>query len=258
LDVTTSDQAREFCAHVIAREPYRLAMLARWMDGTGGPIASMDGSVDSLLPLWSWFLQFIQDDLPGVDEDVLPSSWPTPTGFEDDGPGVAESLSRERRIAYVSESLAHYVRMVIERDTGRAWWEPLLSFASGARPDRMHHSPVVVYDGGFVYAGFTTRLALIAERRGDFSRVDMARDTLLRDYAPRGRAVPGGPSLLEPFLTKAPSRRAARGARVSRGVVVHALVARGVPRPAAEPSGPAGCRAARRAARRDDPGRRSR
>jgi hypothetical protein len=176
-------------------------MLARWMTGAGGPLQQMDGSVDSLLPLWSWYLQFIQADLPGVDGAVLPSTWPSNTKFEDAGPGVQEGLSRKRRIAYVSESLEHYVRLVIERDAGRAWWEPLVSFGSGGRPDRMHHWPVIVYDRGFVYPGFTTRLAVIAERRGDYSGESEMRDTLLRAYQPRGRIVAGGPSLLAPYLT---------------------------------------------------------
>lgn len=202
MHATTSDQAREYCAHVVAREPYRLRRLARWLDSDGGPIDAMDGSVESFFSLWSWYLGFIERDLPGVESDVLPSSWPSPTQFEDDGPGVPESMSRERRIGYVSECLAHYVRLVVERDRGAAWWEPLVSVSGSGRPDRMHHSSVIVYDGGFLYPGFTTRLALIADGRGDYSGLQMIRDTLLRSYQPQGRAAPGSPSILAPYLTE--------------------------------------------------------
>src|SRR5665647_2503144 len=36
---TTREQAEEFCAHVVAREPYRLRDLAERMRATGPPVA---------------------------------------------------------------------------------------------------------------------------------------------------------------------------------------------------------------------------
>lgn len=49
---TTREQAEELARHVMALEPVRLRELAVWMHATGGPLDEMDGSVDSLVPLW--------------------------------------------------------------------------------------------------------------------------------------------------------------------------------------------------------------
>lgn len=62
---TTREQADEYCRYVLATEPWRLRDLAERMRATGGPLAQMDGSYASLVPLWRWFVAYADAGFPG-------------------------------------------------------------------------------------------------------------------------------------------------------------------------------------------------
>src|SRR5665647_165211 len=130
---TTREQAEEFCAHVVAREPYRLRDLAERMRATGGPVEAMDASVDSLVPLWEWFVGYLLAGCPGVPGGDVVSAAPFPSDGSLDG-------DRDRRRGVACEGVQHYLRLVVQRLFGRAPWEVYVPSRLAARYEihRLH------------------------------------------------------------------------------------------------------------------------
>lgn len=148
---STPEQAEEFRAHVVAREPYRLRDLAERMAATGGPVEAMDASVDSLVPLWEWFVGYLLAGLPGVPEDALPSR-ATPV----DDPTPDDRW--RRRVAVACEGLEHYVRVVLERAYAQAPWVVLEDVR-----DFRHHETLVQLPVGHFLSRTVFGLALHAQ-----------------------------------------------------------------------------------------------
>ncbi|MBX9244111.1 hypothetical protein ICW40_04725 [Actinotalea ferrariae] len=113
LRLESPERAAEFCAYTIAREPWFLAELARWMADTGGPLEQMDATAESLVPLWEWFISFVDADLPGLPADAV---WAL-------SPVVDHRLPV--RACAAGERVMHYVRLVLEHYEPEAQWTVL-------------------------------------------------------------------------------------------------------------------------------------
>lgn len=77
----SDESAAIYRAHVVARGPARLQELARVMKSSVGPIDAMDGSPNSLVPLWRWWVQYGRDGFKGtelgIDSRIRAVSAPT-------------------------------------------------------------------------------------------------------------------------------------------------------------------------------------
>lgn len=186
---TTREQAEEFCAHVVAREPYRLRDLAQRMRATGGPVEAMDASVDSLVPLWEWFVGYLLAGLPGVPDDARPSR----AGVF--APRTSDDVQMLRD-AVACEGLEHYVRLVLERLFGQAPWTVL-----DDRRDFRHHETVVKLPAGFFQPVTLVTLASNAqEDRRSARRPHALREHLLLALEAAAPEQPVAESVLAPYL----------------------------------------------------------
>lgn len=133
-DLSFSD-AQAYCEWVQRREPARLAELVRWLRATDGPIEDLDASVESLVPLWTWFLGFVYAGLPGVEDDALVGWWTEPepgqaadTGtvphgwYEPPPAGSGRPDPLARRTQYAGEAIGHYLMLVCRRLDPDAHW----------------------------------------------------------------------------------------------------------------------------------------
>jgi hypothetical protein len=116
----TSEQAAMFGRHVIAREPYLLRELASWMEQTGGPIEQMDGSLESLVPLWTWCIELATVDYLGLVDDQVPATWPE---LAQDVYAIEPSWIAIRRSEVLGDHVAHYIHLVMDRLALGACWD---------------------------------------------------------------------------------------------------------------------------------------
>ncbi len=87
------------------------------MRDTGGPLEQLDASLDSLVPLWSWFVAFWDAGLPGVPAQARPDDW------IDDGVGVdVPDLDAALRSLYAADDVGHYLHLVLRRLDPTAHW----------------------------------------------------------------------------------------------------------------------------------------
>lgn len=186
---TTREQAEQFRAHVEAREPYRLGDLAERMAATGGPVEAMDASVESLVPLWEWFVGYLLAGLPGVPEDALPSR-----------AILVDEVSAEdrwrRRLGLACEGLEHYARLVVERLHGQAPWVVLEDHR-----DFRHHETLVRLPVGYLDTGIILGVAGNAERDRFDARAPAALRLRFVEYAIDVQEQDRGPSVLAPYLS---------------------------------------------------------
>lgn len=105
-------EADRFLRHVRRTDEVRLAELARHVVAGGGPIDMLDGSIDSLLPLWSWFSAEVEAGLPSIPDDATPD--------------VSVFFGEERfpaaRVQYAAQGLAHYLLRVVRVRHPDAEW----------------------------------------------------------------------------------------------------------------------------------------
>lgn len=109
----SEEEARRFLQFVIDREPFMLSELARWMEQTGGPVDEMDGSVESLVPLWVWFVEFALDGYPTVSTDAVSTR----------NRAVSERELTDQRRHVATEPVEHYVFQVIKGIYADAHWD---------------------------------------------------------------------------------------------------------------------------------------
>lgn len=197
MTITFSDlsraQAQEFCDHVVAREDARLGDLARWVLSTGGPLGELDGSLESLVPLWEWFVTFMDVGCPGVPEGVLPSE---ARSFGEQGRDWASD-----RELFAGESIAHYVLRVVQRVDRTAHWA-----VHHQRKNAFRHRTSIIADSLKIAVVIDVPLSNMigSVRRGD-SR--SAEDTKLHfvvcanlGWQQNTPVTPRGPSILSPYL----------------------------------------------------------
>ena len=91
--------------------PIRLAELAQLLRADGQDLGQFDCSIESLLPLWTWFMNFASADFPGVPDDARSRL----QAIEEKAP----STSRAR---YASELLMHYLFEVARAHLVEARW----------------------------------------------------------------------------------------------------------------------------------------
>ncbi|QSB24277.1 hypothetical protein [Curtobacterium sp. 24E2] len=65
VSVADAHRLRDFVA---GSEQGWLTQLAHWLVATGGPIKALDFTVDSLVPLWAWYVAWYRGGLPGVPD----------------------------------------------------------------------------------------------------------------------------------------------------------------------------------------------
>jgi len=187
---------------VVAREPYRLAELADWLQRTSGPLDELDASVESLVPLWAWFLERIDAGLPEVPQDARPANW------VEDGEGRVEV--QVLRMLYAAETLAHYVRQVARRLEPPADWVVV-------KPDRRYQSfddqatVIGLRDWHIFPQNFVANLGVGAARgSADRRRPESLRDTVRLNLPEDLRALhqpPGPPVLRDLPLPAGPAPR---------------------------------------------------
>ncbi|MBH0083145.1 hypothetical protein [Salinibacterium sp. SWN167] len=102
--------------------PIRLTELAQLLQRDGQDLVQFDGSVDSLVPLWRWFISFARADFPGVPPDARSRR-----------EAVEEIIPGSSRQDYASEFLVHYLFEVAKRELRDVvWaldtWKPGMSF----------------------------------------------------------------------------------------------------------------------------------
>ena len=138
------EQADEYCEHVVAREPYHLRDLARWMRATDGPIDAMDASLASLDPLWQWYVDLARRDFAGLTDGLVPSREPYLAD-----PERTEILERARQSAAAGDRLMHYLRLVLDRLVPGAHWGVYIQPPKG--PREADHQETVVFLPGHTY-----------------------------------------------------------------------------------------------------------
>lgn len=99
--------AEDYLRYVRGTHEVRLWELANWVSATGGPVEVLDGSLESLEPLYVWFKRFVDAGMPGVPDGSAPEEarllgW--------------SGLDPERlRHFYGAEVLTHYLVEVVRR-----------------------------------------------------------------------------------------------------------------------------------------------
>jgi hypothetical protein len=107
------EDAESYRDAVIAREPGRLSELSGWIQATGGPWDELDASLESLGPLWTWFMGFVADGCPGIPVGTTVQGWIA---------GEGEWPPPLVRIGYGLEAIGHYVMLVCRRIDPAAIW----------------------------------------------------------------------------------------------------------------------------------------
>jgi hypothetical protein len=128
--------ASAFRDHVVRRANARLIDLAHQMAETGGPVEAMDASVESLDPLWAWFVRLADDDFPGTPQDAAASPV---RFFRRTGISV-----RTLRGGYAAEALEHYLFEVIRTYSADVKWEVARGETTSAVIDPDQNRTVVV------------------------------------------------------------------------------------------------------------------
>ncbi len=196
----TREQAWDVVRHIEARTPYRLCLLAEIMRDTGGPLAQMDASLESLVPMWEWFEELAVADFPGVPTEVPSLYEPTIAAH-----ASASTADWQRRTALLSEGLMHYVELVLRRVDPEARWDLWL------QPGRIlmegHQEPVIrLSNGRPIHVTVLVRnLARRYRKTGVTSGARALHDVIVgelpRTWRRRRRAPQ--PSVLEPYLSYA-------------------------------------------------------
>ncbi|HMO11835.1 MAG TPA: hypothetical protein PKB06_10125, partial [Actinotalea sp.] len=191
LSFESPERAAEFCAYTVAREPWFVAELAQWMVATGGPIEEMDATAESLVPLWEWFVDFVDAGVPGLPEDAVWARCPE----------VDDRLLMRARPA--AERVMHYVRLVLEHYQPTAQWTVL-----AGDPGYAHFQDTGVPWPGLlagVQPWSLLELAVaVAKRKARFRRPEQLAESIRwLTGGPLGVKADGvrGPSVLVPYLT---------------------------------------------------------
>lgn len=132
----TEEDAREYLAFIQRREPARLADLVRWLEGTGGPIEAMNGTLESLVPLWRWFVDFVIDGCPTIDSDAISSR----------ARALGTSSTKPQAPYVAAECVEHYVFRVIRNYYADARWDVLID-ESPTKTDIFHFETGIRFGG---------------------------------------------------------------------------------------------------------------
>lgn len=98
FDSLTAAEAEAHRAAVEADGPARLTALAALLISDGEPLDEFDGTPQSLVPLWSWFVAFARSDFPGIASDSDPRSY-----------SIEPWSPEDSRLYYASEMFEDYL-----------------------------------------------------------------------------------------------------------------------------------------------------
>jgi hypothetical protein len=197
----SGEDAQSFRAAVEAREATRLAELSHWMRSTGGPWDALDGSLDSLVPLWQWFIEFTREGHPGIP-DTAAGQWFVKG---DDEEAVYS------KPAYAAEAVAHYVMLVCRRaDPGASWAVETRKNATFFQETGIRFSDGRVFDptGPVVLSANRALNPPPRRKTNEAASPDRLR-TLVEEVLPRGAQKDqerSGPVLPPPQATPDPPR----------------------------------------------------
>ncbi|MFT3796893.1 hypothetical protein [Microbacterium sp.] len=99
--------AEDYLRYVRGTHEVRLWELANWVSATGGPVEVLDGSLESLEPLYVWFKRFVDAGMPGVPGGSAPEAGRL-LGWSEVDPDWLRQL-------YGAEVLTHYLFEVVLR-----------------------------------------------------------------------------------------------------------------------------------------------
>ncbi len=190
FDETSLEQATAFHEYFLSVRDIRLRDLA-WAMKDSPEIGLMDGSLESLVPLWIWARQHAAAGLPSVSRFDRPAS----------AIFLGAPPDKMDRYNVLGETIERYV---LEAALAA---RPQLVWAIGIRsfPDdwRHHRTTLRIPNGGFFgSSGMGKQLWLHAQHLVR-KRDDMIFLTVTMDYHD-GVSVPTGPSILTPFLDLPP------------------------------------------------------
>jgi len=159
-------EAESFFEVFVARAPGRLEEFKREVAARGGPTeTALDGSPESLVGVWRWFVEHAGDGGGAL-----------PAWYEPDPPEFAtERLSAE--MLHDADGLAHYLAQVFQREM------PELEWGLGKLPKRMRYvsqnKPVLKDDEGDVDVLAVAYNKAMRVRNGE----ERAPDALLRTFS---------------------------------------------------------------------------
>lgn len=189
----THDEALRFRDHVQARHAARLSDLAWSLADTDGPVDELDGSEQSLVPLWAWFKGFVKRGLPGVAPQAQSSM----------SRRLGRAATENDRIYFAAEMLEHYAFEVVRRTHPDVRWGVYRQVGRGRDLDQ-NLTGFEFPDGVVTPIGW--RFATITLQFLDGDEV-ASTDEALRNLVRRVYRVPAsgsahapGPSLLAPLL----------------------------------------------------------
>jgi hypothetical protein len=151
----TRQQAELWRAFVEQRHEPRLVELSHWIHETGGPIDLLDGSLESLVELWEWFVDFVDEGLPGIDSRVRYS-----LGWAFGWPGGNHGATY-----YATESLGSYVFEVLRRLDPATTWTVNVPVGRTKWVDSDQHRTGIAFRGSWV--SIDPRIANVASRLFD-------------------------------------------------------------------------------------------
>lgn len=128
----TFAQASRLREHYVEREPRMLSELATWVRATNGPITQLDGSIASLVPMYEWYVQFVDAGSAGIPR------WARSSMHDPNNP-LLEASDVVHAGRYAAQAVQHYLHIGVETVGGRSPWSVYVDPRHGRRELR-HHS----------------------------------------------------------------------------------------------------------------------
>lgn len=167
VSVADAHRWRDFVA---SSERRWLTQLAHWLVATKGPIEALDFTVDSLVPLWAWYVAWYRDGLPGVPEHVRQE---TGYAFRNNEPRT-EGDWEDERCGWSAQALSHYVAATVRRYDPEASYE-VKPIVPRSRHQFMENDTFFVAFGEWVMHGIGVPGAVFRIDDSRFSSADPAR-----------------------------------------------------------------------------------
>lgn len=186
-DETSFEQATAWHEYYMRTRQLRLRDLAWAMRGSP-EIELMDGSADSLVPLWAWAKKHTESGLPSVPDGGRPAS----AIFLGAEPGPQD------RFAALGESLQEYLLAVVSRRRPEAEWAIAISAYKGDY--RRHHTALRLENGLYFVSSGLGRQLWVHHSVGSRKPADTLFVSVTGDR--HDGTIPTGSSILVPLLSE--------------------------------------------------------
>ena len=189
FDETSLEQATAYHEYFLRTRDIRLRDLA-WAMRESPELQLMDGSYDSLVPLWTWANTHADAGLPSVPDGGGPPS----SSFLDAGPSHLDGYN------VLGENIERYVlESVLDRTPGARWEIATRAYEE----DWMHHRTALRLPNGKVFGlSGLGRGLWVHHAHGVAVRADSLFLTVTGGY--HDGTVPTGTSILAPLLDEPP------------------------------------------------------